>query len=82
MVKINMKEQAELPYLNGVLINEDEVEKYRNLGYQLHHEEEFQTFYYEDDEPEQVIIRDDWYAASPEWVEEYHQNGGIWAYKD
>ena len=44
------------------------IEQYRNAGYLLH----------EEVIPEHNLSR--WYAADPDWVQRYLDNGGLWSY--
>ncbi len=68
-------------------IHANQVEEARNAGLCIHHEVEYQEFGYSTDEEGvydwvDEVIRDEWFAAHPGWVANYHQNGGIWAYAD
>lgn len=67
----------------GTLINADEVEAARAAGLLIHHEMEYQTHITSEDgttESWEEITRDDWFAAAPEWVNNYYSSGGTWGY--
>jgi hypothetical protein len=59
------------------LIDESEVSAARKAGLLLHHEVKTQDF-----GGESVVVRDDWYAATPEFVASYCRSGGMWGYND
>jgi hypothetical protein len=58
------------------LIDPGQIEEARAQGLRLHHELEYM------DMGDEVLVRDDWYAATQEWVEGYHNSGGTWGYRD
>lgn len=57
----------------GEDLRQADLQKYRDQGYRLHHAVEWRNG---------EKIRDDWYAADPEWVRQYHASGGQWSYRD
>ena len=57
------------------LIDESEVHEAREAGFLIHHEEEYQDF-----DGQEFLTRDDWYAATPEFVARYYESGGTWDY--
>jgi hypothetical protein len=70
-----------------ISIRPDQIEAARDAGLCIHHEVETQQYGYATDEDGvydwvDETIRDEWFAAHPSWVENYHRNGGIWAYAD
>lgn len=50
--------------------------EYEDYLYDLHGE--YQECWMEVEE----VVRDEWYAATQEFVAEYHANGGLWSYRD
>ena len=58
-------------------IDAADVPQFRAHGWMIHHEVQHSTSF-----GEEFVCRDDWYAAHPDWVCEYHRNGGVWAYID
>ena len=57
------------------LIESEQVLAAQEAGLLIHHEVETQDF-----DGEDIITRDDWYAATAEFVESYYSNGGTWYY--
>lgn len=62
-------------------IGEHEIGQARAEGCCLHHEfEEKEECTADYAEVYWVVLVDRWYAATPEWVGEYHRAGGSWEY--
>ena len=75
------KVEAMLSIDSGTNVPESDVIYARIAGLCVHHEFETRTVYPSDDdegEPYDEVLRDDWYVAPPEWVEQYHRSGGTW----
>jgi hypothetical protein len=76
------------PYA-GICIDESEVEGYREMGCRIHHEYQTETVWYDFEDAEDpdecfdtIIVSDSWYAADPDWVDNYLRSGGTWGYVD
>ncbi len=72
---------------NYISIKDSEIDAAREAGLMLHHELETQEYGFATDEDgvydwQEIVVRDEWFAAHPDWVADYHRNGGIWAYAD
>lgn len=67
-------------------IDASQVQEARDDGFRLHHVFETESVGFPDDSGgyvwEDIVVRDEWYAATPEFVASYHQSGGIWEYRD
>lgn len=57
----------------GVQVNDDEVEECEALGLRIHIEPVY---------VDGKWVGEHYYAAHPDWVENYLQSGGTWAYID
>lgn len=67
-------------------ITHNEVTHARKNGYLLHHEYQSNTQYYYDEAGDECsyenVTRNEWFAASREFVSDYHADGGVWGYND
>ncbi len=67
-------------------IDPSEVEAARNAGLRIHHNVHIEEYGYSKDngvvEWVDEVLCDDWYAAHPDWVKRYHNDGGSWEYND
>lgn len=58
---------------------EDRIDRAHELGFLLHNKYEVE---YLNGGLDGTIVQDVWFFASPDWVQEYHDAGGMWEYRD